>query len=369
MKHPAIVLTDGYFREPNGKGAHGLVRGTDRFRILGVVDQTCAGRDAGEVLDGTTRCIPIVGDVRAALALGPTHAIVGIATQGGHFTAGLRALILECVKAGLSVVNGLHDEAGEDAEIAAAAAATGVELIDLRKSRPKRELHFWSGAIARVAAPRIAVLGTDCSLGKRTTTRLLMQALEEQGVRTEMIYTGQTGWMQGARYGLVLDSVTNDFVSGELEHAIVSCDREAAPDVILIEGQSALRNPSGPCGAELLCSGGARGVVLQHAPGRTFYEGFEAQGFRIPPIEDEIDLIARYGARTLAVTVSGEALGPEALREHMRSLTGLLGLPVVNPLADGVGALLEPVRRFIDDERAVFKGSVFKGSDPLNTLG
>lgn len=364
MTHPAIVLADGCFRDSNGKGAHGLVRGTDRFRILGVVDRTCAGRDAGEVLDGTARGIPIVGDVRAALALGPTHAIVGIATQGGRFTTGLRALILECVNAGLSVVNGLHDAAGEDAEIAAAAAAAGVRLIDLRKPKPKCELHFWSGAVARVAAPRIAVLGTDCALGKRTTTRLLLHALEEQGVRAEMIYTGQTGWMQGARYGLVLDSVPNDFVSGELEHAIVSCDREAAPEVILIEGQSALRNPSGPCGAELLCSGGARGVVLQHAPGRTFYEGFEAQGFRIPPLEDEIDLISRYGARTLAVTLNGAGLAPQAVGEQARALSHHLGVPVVDPLSDGVGALLEPVHRFIDEERAARIQAYSRGQIP-----
>ena len=49
--------------------------------------------------------------------------------------------------------------------------------------------------------------------------------------------------MQSAHdYGFILDATPNDFVSGELESAIVRCDRELAPQLILIEGQSALRN-------------------------------------------------------------------------------------------------------------------------------
>ena len=118
------------------------------------------------------------------------------------------------------------------------------------------------GAIREVRAPRVAVLGTDCALGKRTTARLLVEACRRAGLRAEMIFTGQTGWMQGGRYGFILDSTPNDFVAGEVEHAIVTCDREARPDVIVIEGQSAFRNPSGPCGAELVVSGQARATRI-----------------------------------------------------------------------------------------------------------
>ena len=57
----------------------------------------------------------------------------------------------------------------------------------------------------------------------------------------------------------------------------------------MIEGQSSLRNPSGPCGAELLLSGGARGVVLQHAPARRYFEGFEGPGFELPSLASEIE--------------------------------------------------------------------------------
>ncbi|MCF8083485.1 MAG: DUF1611 domain-containing protein, partial [Deltaproteobacteria bacterium] len=57
----AIVYCEGAFNTPNGKTAHGLVRFTRRYRILGVVDSSCAGQDAGEILDGTPRGIPVHG--------------------------------------------------------------------------------------------------------------------------------------------------------------------------------------------------------------------------------------------------------------------------------------------------------------------
>jgi uncharacterized NAD-dependent epimerase/dehydratase family protein len=191
----------------------------------------------------------------------------------------------------------------------------------------------------------------DCAIGKRTTTRLLVEALAAAGVKAEMIYTGQTGWMQGARYGFVLDAVVNDYVSGELEHAVVTCDREARPEVMLIEGQSSLRNPSGPCGSELLVSAAARGVILQHAPGRTHFEGYDELGLEIPTVEEEIRLISFYGSRTLAVALHADGLAPAELEGHQRRLRAELGLPVVRPLAEGVGELVPVVQKFINEER------------------
>jgi uncharacterized NAD-dependent epimerase/dehydratase family protein len=353
MDGTALVVCDGFFDTANGKTAHGLVRGTERYRILGVIDAPTAGRDAGEVLDGRPRGIPIFATLSEALrALGvtPDFCVVGVATSGGCVTPGLRGLLAEAISLGMSVVNGLHEFVSDDPELAAAAAAKGVALTDVRKTAKRIDLHFWCGDILEVGAPRIAVLGTDCALGKRTTARFLMEACRRAGLRTELIFTGQTGWMQGAPYGFILDSIPNDFVSGELEHAVVSCWRAARPDLILFEGQSSLRNPSGPCGSELLLSGGAKGVILQHAPAREFFEGLEDLGFRIPPLADEIALIASYGAKTLAVTLNGEHRTPEQLRADRDRLRAELRIPVVLPLEDGVEELVPLVRDFVAGE-------------------
>jgi uncharacterized NAD-dependent epimerase/dehydratase family protein len=356
MPDPAIVLANGHFRGTNGKTAHGLVRGSERFDVRAVVDPDCAGADAGELLDGVPRGIPVVADLDAALRVagpGVSHCVVGVATHGGRLTPELRGLLLDAIAHGLHLVNGLHDPAGDDPEVAAAAAAAGVRVIDLRRPRPKSELHFWEGDEAGVRAPRLAVLGTDCAVGKRTTTRLLVAALGDAGIRAEMIYTGQTGWMQGARYGVVLDAVVNDYVSGELEHAIVQCDRESAPDVMIIEGQSSLRNPSGPCGAELLLSAGARAVVLQHAPERRFFVGYEEQGYRIPSVESEIELIGLYGARVVALALTEEGATPEQTLAHQQRLAATLRIPVVRPTVDGVDALVPPVMQYLRGEQAL----------------
>ena len=348
----AVILAPNAFRTDGAKTAHGLVRGTERFHVVAVVDPDAAGHDAGEVLDGKRRGIPIFASLDEAISGAgrrPDTVIVGVATPGGTLPPSLRAVLLEAASAGLSIVNGLHELVADDPQIAAAAARTGAHLVDVRRPRPRSELHFWTGAIAEVRAPRIAVLGTDCALGKRTTARMLVEACRAGGLRAEMIYTGQTGWMQGARYGFVLDSVVNDFVSGELEHAVVTCDREESPDVIVIEGQSSLRNPSGPCGAEMLASAQARGVILQHAPGRACFRGRE--GWPIPSVAEEIQLVRLYGAEVLAVTLNGERLSAAALREAQRALAAELGLPVVRPLEEGVAALVPVVRQFLERER------------------
>lgn len=350
MKQTAIVLANGRYMTPNGKTAHGLVRGSDRFEVLAVVEPLLAGHDAGKALDGIHRNIPIVASIDDALAHTgntPDFCVVGIATHGGRLTEELRALILQAVNKGMSIANGLHDAASDDEEIARAAREKNVELVDLRKPKPKHELHFWEGDIYSVRAPRIAVLGTDCALGKRTTTRLLVEALNADGVRAEMIYTGQTGWMQGARYGFVLDSVVNDYVCGELEHAIVSCDREVNPDVMVLEGQAALRNPSGPCGAEFLISADAKGVILQHGAGREFYEGYEKQGYRIPSLQSEIELIGYYGAKVLAVTLNSKSATPQRLKQYQQEYREQLGIPVVRILEEGPGELVPVVQQYL----------------------
>ena len=68
-------------------------------------------------------------------------------------------------------------------------------------------------------------------------------------------------------------------------------------------------------------------------------------------MSDEIDLIRRYGARTLAVTLNGEGMTPEALRAEQQRLRWALGIPVVRPLEEGVGALLPVVRELLAAEK------------------
>ncbi|MBN8825652.1 MULTISPECIES: DUF1611 domain-containing protein [unclassified Spirosoma] len=345
MNNRAILLTDGLLSTPNAKTAHGLIRGTERYTVAGVVDAPMAGKDAGVVLDGHPRNIPVVESVDEALTqLSPvTYAIVAIATNGGVLPASMLNDIRQCLERGLSIVNGLHEFLTDKPELVALAQQQGVELIDVRRPKPRHELHFWTGAVRQIPAPIIAVMGTDCALGKRTTTRLIREACEQHGLNAQMIYTGQTGWLQGGKYGFVFDSTLNDFVSGELEHALVSCWQETGANVLLIEGQAALRNPSGPCGSEFLVSGNARYVVLVHAPKRIYYDHDPAWG-EIPSIESEIALIRAYNSTVIAVALNTEDCTEEEAYQYQKEYQNRLGIPILLPLQDGVNAIIPVIK-------------------------
>jgi uncharacterized NAD-dependent epimerase/dehydratase family protein len=263
------------------------------------------------------------------------YLIIGVATVGGRLPKNMLALIFDAVKKGISVVNGLHEYLNEKADLVDIAASTGAQLIDVRKPKSRADLHFWDGAIFNVTAPIVAVIGMDCAMGKRTTARMLKQACNAEGMKAEMIYTGQTGWLQGGKYGFIFDSTLNDFVSGELEHAIVSCWKDTQPDILFLEGQSSLRNPSGPCGLELLISGNAKHVVLIFAPKRKYFDN-EAHWGEIPSVASEIEIIEKLGSKVIAVAVNTENCTDEEAYAYQKEYTASLGLPVLLPIQEGV---------------------------------
>ncbi|MGH9382537.1 MAG: DUF1611 domain-containing protein [Thermoanaerobaculia bacterium] len=340
----AVLLAHGRYATSYGKTAHGLVRGPSRWPVAAVVDPSLAGRDAGEALDGRRRRIPIVASLSAAEVASAeplTHCVVAVATDGGSLPQELKPDLLAAARRGLTLVNGLHEALADDPEVSSLARRFGGLILDLRAPRPARELRFWSGEVLGLATPRLPVLGTDCTVGKRTTCLALMAACRRTGLRAEIVYTGQTGWMQGLEYGFVLDATPNDFVCGELEAAVLACYHATRPDLILIEGQSALRNPAGPCGAELVLALGARGVLLQHDPRRTRFEGTSRP---LPPLAEEVRLIELLGASVWAVTLHDGGLAHEVAEAKAAEIEDELGIPVVLPLGGGMDRLVALVR-------------------------
>lgn len=341
----AIVYCEGAFGTPNGKTAHGLVRRGRRYRVTSVIDSRCAGRDAGMVLDGAPNGIPVVRNLvtaishAASLGASATHFVMGLAPDGGLLAPGDHARILRAIAAGLHVDSGLHTYLSEDPRIARAAAERGVVIRDIRRPPARSQLHFFSGKIEEVTSLRIAVLGTDSAVGKRTTAWELVDALELAGHSAVLAGTGQTAWLQGAAYSIVLDSLVNDFVSGEIEHMVHTAWKERRPDVIVLEGQGSLMNPAYPGGFELLAAGRPHAVVLQHAPARLEYDGFP--GYPIQPLADQIRAIELISGRpVVAITVNHEGLTPDAVPEVCRRLAEETGLPTHDVLLEGAEGLV-----------------------------
>jgi uncharacterized NAD-dependent epimerase/dehydratase family protein len=358
LKNTALILTNDKLATADAKTAHGLIRGTDRFRIVGVIDTVSSGKDAGEIIDGRFRNIPVFASISTFLQqsrLKPDYCIIGVALSGGRLPENWNDTLLEVLESRISIINTMHQLLSEKPELCHVASNNGVEIIDLRKPKSVDHLHFWNGDIFNVRAVKIAVLGMDCAIGKRTTARFITEMCSQNDIKTEMVYTGQTGWLQGYKHGFIFDATLNDFVSGELEHAIVECDRQSSPDLILIEGQSGLRNPSGPCGSEIIVSANVNGVILQHAPFREYYEDLEHLNCRLPDVKDEIELVRMYGASVLAVTLNGEGGTGKELTKYRRNLAQQLNLPVVCPLEDGVESLLPIIRKHISQHHRQYQ--------------
>ncbi|MBN1676812.1 MAG: DUF1611 domain-containing protein [Kiritimatiellae bacterium] len=344
----AIVYCEGAFDTPNGKTAHGLVRFTERYRVCSVIDSHLAGRDAGEVLDGKPKGIPVVASladaIRRAGETGPParYLVVGLAPDGGRLSPAARRDIRCAIEAGLHIDSGLHDFLSEDAELAELADTMQVRLRDVRKPPPRDKLHFFEGKIEQVKALKVAILGTDSAIGKRTTAWLLVHALRESGHRAELIGTGQTAWMQGARYGIILDSLINDFVAGEIEHAVWSVWNEQAPAVIVVEGQGSLMNPAYPGGFEIMAAARPDVVVMQHAPARKDYDGFP--GYPLHPLAQQIQAVELIsGKPVVAVTLNHEHIAPDAVPATCRAVQNEIGRPTFDVLLHGAEELMKTI--------------------------
>lgn len=342
----ALVYCEGAFNTPNGKTAHGLVRFTERYEVVGVLDEKYAGSDAGEVLDGRPNGIPVFRDMETAVTalktVGnlPSYLVIGLAPDGGRLPLAAKGTIKMALQMGWNVDSGLHDFLTNDTELVALAKEKNVTIRDIRKTPDRDQLHFFTGDIERVDCLKLAVLGTDSALGKRTTAWILVHAFRKAGKKAEMIGTGQTGWMQGAKYSMVMDSCINDFVSGEIEHAVVSAWKNEDPDVIVIEGQGSLMNPAYPGGFEILAAGRPDYVILQHAPKRLEYDGFP--GYKLHSLEEQIKAIEVIsGKEVIAITVNHEGMEKEEILDICKSITLEIKLPAYDVLEYGADNLVE----------------------------
>ena len=128
-----------------------------------------------------------------------------------------------------------------------------------------------------------------------------------------------------------------------IEHAIVSCWKETKADFILLEGQSSLRNPSGPCGIEFLISGNAKHVILVHAPKRQYFDNEEHFG-EIPSVSSEIDIISRLGSEVIALALNTQGCSVEESKLYQAHYQNLLNIPVLLPMEEGTEEIISTLK-------------------------
>ena len=338
----ALVYCENQFGLMDGKTTAGLVRHSETYNIVGIIDSSLAGKDAGEELDNRKNNIPIFANLQSALEKlkkVPDCYIYGKAPLETSIPRVERASILEAMTEGMDIVNGLHEFFSEDAEFNQTARKTGIKIYDIRKPPELKDLHVFSGNIAKVNVPVIAILGTDCACGKMTTAVELNQALNQQGIKSVLVATGQTSLMQGAKYGVAIDALVSQFVIGEIENAVVQAFEQEAPDIILVEGQSSVSHPAFMSSVGILKGSMPDGIIVQHPPRRKFRCDFPL--LPMPNIVSEIRLIKAISrSQVIAIALSHENMTQAEVQKTIKGYEDRLLLPTTDVLTYGCTKLI-----------------------------
>jgi uncharacterized NAD-dependent epimerase/dehydratase family protein len=339
----AVVYCEGQFGEQDGKTANGLVRHSEKYEILSVIDSTHAGTDAGMLLDSAANGIPVLATLADAIAHAghvPDYLICGLAPANGLLSPDQRVVLLDGIARGMHIINGLHEFLNDDAEFVAASLLAGVTMTDVRRPKETKDLKLFSGRIFDVTCPRVAVLGTDGAIGKRTTATLLVQALNARGIKAVLVGTGQTTLIQGGKYGVALDALVPQFCSGEVEAQVVAAFEGEDPDVIVVEGQGALSHPAYITSAHILRGSQPAGVIVQHAPKRRVLGDFPMVA--MPTAASEVKLIEAFAdTKVIGITLNHELMTDDEVTQAIDAHELELGVPATDPLT-------RPLQRLVD---------------------
>jgi len=340
LKKHAVVYAEGLYNCANGKTAHGLVRYSKRYEIACVVDSTLNEDDAGIILDGIKRNIPLYNNLDKALKL--TNAdtfIIGAVSEGGILPNGYDKAVEWALLNGLDVISGLHYFISDDMRFVKLSKEKKCNIIDVRKIFRDYK-RFYTGEINNVKSLRIAILGTDSAIGKRTLAVLLNEELKKCGKISDMIYTGQTGWLQGWKHGIIIDAMINDFVAGGIEGAIIDSWNDDHPEFMIIEGQGSLVHPFFPGGFEILAAGKIHGFILVDAPKRHHLDGF--LGYPMPDPRRVVKIAELLTEKPLiGIGINKENMDEEDIKISKKKLRKMFNVPVVEPLSDGVSKLVD----------------------------
>jgi uncharacterized NAD-dependent epimerase/dehydratase family protein len=332
-----LLLAEGFSGDPHyGKTMRGVLR-YRRDDVVAILDSTRAGE--------TEEGVPVVGSVEEALPLGPTTALVGVATQGGRFPPAWVEILRRCIANRLDVENGLHVFLGDDPELRALAEQRGVELRDLR--RPPADLSTATGANLDVDATIVLTVGSDCAIGKMTVSLELDLEARRRGVASVFVPTGQTG-MVIAGWGIAVDAVVADFIAGAAERLVVE-GRERGGELLWVEGQGSLVHPV-YSGVTLGLYHGSTPhlLVLCHEAGRTEIEGAGGGPNPIPPLRELVELhellaLPARPARVAAIALNTRSLSEDEARAAVAAAEDETGLPADDPVRFGAAKLVDAV--------------------------
>ena len=321
------------------KTALGILRYADRD-VVAVLDRDRAGERVSDHVPDVQDA-PIVGsmdDVPAPV----DELIIGIAPIGGGFDPSWRPDVRTALEQGCDVTAGLHYFLTDDEEFVDLAAEHDCALRDLRQ--PPADLTVADGVAGDLDAEIVCTVGTDCSVGKMTTTMELVEALQEAGHDAAAIPTGQTGIaIEG--WGIAVDRVVSDFTAGAVESMLAEVAEEH--DILVVEGQGSITHPAYSavtCG--ILHGSMPDALVLCHAAGREAIHGYES--FPLPSLATYVDLYESLSApvaetEVIAGAVSTSGLDEGAAADAIERFESATDVPATDPIRYDCDSIVEAI--------------------------
>ncbi|MBE9137243.1 DUF1611 domain-containing protein [Nodosilinea sp. LEGE 07088] len=310
--------------------------------IVAVIDYQAQGQALHD-LTGIDKSIPIVGSLTEALTYTPDVLTIGIAPSGGKLPEAWFQEIEQAIKAGLSIVNGLHTPMASNPALQPW-LRPDQWIWDVRKE--PEGLSVGSGQARQLTCKRILTVGTDMSVGKMSATLELHRACLQRGLRSKVIATGQTNLMLGDD-GVPLDAIRVDYASGAIEQQVMRYGPDY--DFIFVEGQGSLLNPASTATLPLLRGTQPTHLVLVHRAGQRHIQNFP--DVKIPDLSSVIALYeqvasaagAFYPAKVVAIALNtGHLTTPEA-DSAIQTIAAETGLPCADIFRSGVEQLLAPI--------------------------
>ncbi len=340
----AILMHQG-LKGAKGKTGISLLRYSQNS-IVAVIDEAAAGESVFP-LTGIDRDVPIVSSVKAALALKPTVLVIGLAPSGGVLPEPWYAEVKQAVKAGLSVMNGLHTQMNQDPEIAQS-LRPGQWVWDMRQE--PEGLNIGGGRARLLKCDRVLTVGTDMAVGKMSTSIELNRASRIRGLRTKLIATGQTGLMLGED-GVALDAIRVDYAAGAVEQSLIQ--HAPGQDILFVEGQGSLLNPGSTATLPLIRGTQPTHLVLVHKANLANIQHFP--DFQIPPLSEVVQLyesVAAAGgtfspARVVGIALNTFGLHEKEAREAIAAVSQETGLTCTDVVRFGAEPLLT---RIVDEQ-------------------
>ncbi len=272
------------------------------------------------------------------VAGGAKTLVIGVANRGGVISEAWIEVLEGALDLGMDLAAGLHNKLADIPRLAAAAERNGRRLFDVR--HPSMKFSLADGG--KRPGKRLLPVGTDCSCGKMYTALAIEREMLERGMKADFRATGQTGILI-AGDGVSVDAVVADFISGATEWLTPANDPDHWD---VIEGQGSLFHASF-AGVSLGLLHGAQpdAVVLCHEPTRRHMRGLP--DYALPDLQVCIDAnltaarLTNPAAACIGVAVNSSRLGADEARAYREEVEARLGLPVVDPVRDGVDRLVD----------------------------